>query len=119
MSDALTIETLPIGYFLNTWQSVKKATAGAVLVMLRGKIHGYLSFREDADAIASAIHIPIYKQKVLNQTGTVPYCFIPDERLEEAMDTIDNFGLTMADRTPEEGITYMEILPLVQQMSLF
>ena len=39
--------------------------------------------------------------------------------IDAALDTIDEHGFTLADRTPDEGISFMEILPLVQQMSFF
>ena len=119
MSDRLTIETLPIGYFFDIWGIVKNTASGITLVILRGRISGYLTFEEDAVAIAQLAHLQMYQQKVLNRSKMVKYCLIPEASIDAALDTIDEHGFTLADRTPDEGISFMEILPQVQQMSLF
>ena len=117
--DRLTIETLPIGYFFDIWGIVKNTASGITLVILRGRISGYLTFEEDAVAIAQLAHLQMYQQKVLNRSKMVKYFLIPDVSIEEVLDALDEHVFILADRTPEDGISSLEILPLVQQMSLF
>ena len=119
MSERMTVETLPIGYFFDIWGIVKNASSGITLVILKGHISGYLTFEEDAETIAQLAHLQMHQQKVLNRSKMVKYCLIPEASIEEVLDTLDEQVFILADRTPEEGISKLEILPLVQQMSLF
>lgn len=115
----MTIETLPVGYFLDTWESVKKTEADQpVLVLLQGRIHGYLCFREEAQALSKALRIPAYTQRVLNRQGEITYSLIPLDLLPQAMQVLDEEGFILADRTPE-GITKFQVLPAVSQLTLF
>lgn len=118
-TEPLTVETLPVDYFFNIWKTVKKVAPGVTLVMLRGNISGYLCFEEDAEVVSLSANLPTYRQKVLNHSKMVTYCLIPEASIDAALDTIDEHGFTLADRTPDEGISFMEILPQVQQTSLF
>ena len=114
----MTIDVLPIGYFLDTWESVKKTVEQPVLVLLQGIIHGYLCFRDEAEALSKALRLPTYSQKVLNHQGEITYSLIPFDLLPQAMEVLDEEGFILADRTPD-GITKFQVLPAVSQMTLF
>ena len=118
-TEPLTVETLPVDYFFSIWKTVKKVASGVTLVMLRGNISGYLCFEEDAEVVAQSANLPTYRQKVLNRSKMVKYCLIPEASIEEVLDALDEHVFILADRTPEDGISSLEILPLVQQMSFF
>lgn len=114
------IRTIPIHYFLSTYELVKKSVpASFVLTMLNG---GYLTFYSDAEAVSQILRIPLCTQEVLNHSKPVPYCFISMDGFGESLDTImdvQGSGAVLADRNPGVGIETFAILPTQVQLSLF
>lgn len=121
----MTVQELPIHYFLTTAEFIRKELRPdpdtIVMVKLDGILNGYLCMNDDATMVSSFLHLPCYRQKVLNHKGEIPYTFIPSEQFDPALSELDEsgHGIILADRDPNKGFSWLTIQPIVQQICLF